>query len=125
MSCFQKKLREYFRELKSELPGSAKMQRTVVDSIRSSVDCFIAENPNASFESVVASFGTAQEIADTCVETMAADTIRRQLKRKNNVTRTVAAVMLALVLFWGIAVTTVTHNALGDSMEYYIVEIIK
>lgn len=119
MSNLQKELKEYYKELRSELPGSAKKRKAVIASLKSSIDCYIAENPDASFESIVESFGTAEEIANSNIEAEDSGTIRRQLGSKGEIALIVVAVLLAAALIWGASVTLLNCSASDDVEPYH------
>lgn len=99
-----KELKSYFREIKEVLPGNDCKKKKILRDIRLSVDNFLEENPDATFEAVVEHFGTPQQIGDSYTVEMPPWEMQRQLKIKKRIIGIVAGAVACALLLWGIAI---------------------
>jgi len=63
MKKLETELREYYAQIRKQISDSA-MQKKITDDLRSDVQAYLSENPEADFSDIVARFGTPDEISD-------------------------------------------------------------
>lgn len=59
----EKQLSQYFKEIKKNLPVNHTGRNEIMASIKQNVNDFLTTYPNASFEDIVAEFGSAADVA--------------------------------------------------------------
>lgn len=63
-----KEIRCYLRQLKSSLQCGFRTRKKLLAQFRHSLSTFLEENPNPTFEHLIASFGPPEEMADILME---------------------------------------------------------
>lgn len=111
----------YYRSIQKALPCSGCQKRKLMKDIRCSVDSFLQEHPDATFETVSAHFGSPQQIADTYTEEMSPQELQTQLKARKRVVGIVAAAAASIIFIWLAYITVVTCDELNNNPGYIIV----
>ena len=111
-------LKEYYRSIQKLLPCSLCQKRKLMKDIRCSVDSFLQEHPDATFETVSAHFGTPQQIAETYTEEMSPQELQKQLKVKKRIIGIIAGAAACALLIWGIAVGIALVNEFANADSY-------
>lgn len=115
-----KKLQNYFREIKKELPCGGCKRRKILRDLRQSVDDFLAENPEATYDRVVELFGTPQQIADSCVAEMPPREVQKKLKIKRWIIGIVAGAAACALLIWLISVGIMFMKEIRSAGGYHV-----
>lgn len=117
--------RQYVREIKATLPGAGKQRKIILNRIRATVEEFLVENPDASYEEIVSRLGSPKQIAASCLEEMDTAEVVKKLHTKKWIVCIVAAAAVAVVLMWAGVVFSalIGHNGMmnGHFEEYVIV----
>ena len=113
-------LKEYYRSIQKLLPCSLCQKRKLMQDIRCSVDSFLQEHPDATFETVSAHFGTPQQIAESYIEEMSPQELQQQAKVKKRIVGIIAAAAACALLIWGIAVGIALVNEFASADGYHI-----
>lgn len=110
-------LKQYYRNIEKKLtPGSHK--KRFLHELRTSVDAWLEENPNADFHAVQQRFGTPERIAAEYAGEADTQEIAKKYKlRKWTVSIVAGAAVLAL-LMWLIAIVLAYINAADDAGGY-------
>ena len=111
-------LKEYYRSIQKLLPCSLCQKRKLMKDIRCSVDSFLQEHPDATFETVSAHFGTPQQIAESYIEEMSPQELQQQAKVKKRIVGIIAAAAACALLIWGIAVGIALVNEFANADSY-------
>ena len=72
-------LKQYYRNIRSELPCSWGQRNRILRQIRESVDNYLEENPDADFAAIEAHFGNAQTIASSYIDVQDAPELLRKM----------------------------------------------
>ena len=99
-----KELKTYFGEIKKSLPCGNKGKKKILRDIQLSVENFLAENPDATFEAVVNHFGTPTQIADTYTEEMPTQELQKKMKTQKWIIGMIAGAAACALLIWLVAV---------------------
>lgn len=106
-------LKQYYRNIRSELPCSWGQRNRILRQIRESVDNYLEENPDADFAAIEAHFGNAQTIASSYIDVQDAPELLRKMRIKKRVIAIVAGAMAVVLLIWGAAVVWAALDAKG------------
>lgn len=117
-----KELTQYYKSIQRLLPCTGVQKKRFMHDMIHSVNAYLLENPNVSFDAVASHFGTPQEIADTYIEEIPPLELRQKLKRKKQIVNIIAAVAASIVLLWGAVVTIALINELNDADGSVIAE---
>ena len=117
-----RELKKYFHEIEKNLPCGNREKKKILRDLRLSVENFLAENPEATFEAVVDHFGTPAQIVDTCTEEMPTLELQKKLKIKRWIIGVIAGVAACALLVWGIAVGIILVNELKRDDGLVVVE---
>ena len=99
-----KELKTYFGEIKKSLPCGNKEKKKILRDIQLSVENFLAENTDATFEAVVNHFGTPTQIADTYTEEMPTQELQKKMKTQKWIIGMIAGAAACALLIWLVAV---------------------
>ena len=102
--------RTYLRKVRSYLPCSRKVKNQIMAQIADSVGGYLAEEPEAAYEQIVARFGAPETIAAACVESTGTAEILRALQIRRRIVAIVAGIMAVVLLSWAVAVTWAVIN---------------
>ena len=97
-------LRRYYRRIRGYLPCSGKMKNRILTTIRTNVDCFLEENPNAEFGHIQAWFGSPEAVAAGYLSEMNERELLESLNIRQRIHRITVCTFLLLVLLWAAAV---------------------
>ena len=101
---------KYLRKVRSYLPCSRKVKNQLMAQIADSVGSYLTEEPEATYEQIVARFGNPETIAAAYVESTGTAEILRALQIRRRIVAIVAAVMAVILLSWAIVVTWTAIN---------------
>ncbi len=93
-------MKAYLRQVKGWLPCGGKMKRQIMEKIRISVGRFLEEEPGADYQSIVARFGTPQQIASAYVDEQDTTVLLSQLRFRKKVITLLSAMALAALALW-------------------------
>lgn len=106
--------RQYMQEVKAMLPDAGKQKKAILNRIRTTVEEYLAGNPNAVYEEIVSRLGSPNQIAASCLEEMDTAELMKQLRTKKKMVCIVTAAALVIVMLWvGVVFSAlVGHNGM-------------
>lgn len=117
----QKQLNNYFREIRSYLPCSTKLKKSILSRLEETVNSYLHDNPDADFAQLEAHFGTPRQIADSYISELSVTEISEKLQIRKRILITVGAVCAAIFAIWlivvGIAMINEWNSAGGQIIE--------
>lgn len=117
MERHSRAVRRYLREIRGWLPCSGKLKRGILERIEHTIQEYLAENQNASYEELTERFGMPQQIAASYVEEMGTDELLRDLRIRRKIMKIVAATAAVAFILWAgyltIALIDVHENVNG------------
>jgi hypothetical protein len=116
--------KQYYHELKKQLPCSAAQKKLYLAELDRSVTAFVQQHPNAALSDLYTAFGDPHTIADSFLEQADAQSYQRQL----SLTRKIAGGVLSIVAVLAIALGVIAYlyaDALQDYFGGYYVETIE
>lgn len=99
-----KELKKYYRQVGSWLPCGGRLKRQLMANIRSTVDGYLHEHPEADFATLQDHFGTPQQIATAFVDEMGTEELLIKLHMRNKIIKIVLLCAGALIAIWALAV---------------------
>ena len=99
-------LKQYLQEVKRLLPCSSSEKKRFIMELEADVSAFLENHPNASLESLYASIGSPESIA----ESFMARITPRQLSRKLSVKRKIVIGVIATVAVLMIVLGSIAYN---------------
>ena len=113
-------LNRYYRQIRRQLSCTPERKRRIIEDIRSGVESFLEENPDADMAAVTARFGTPEQITEGYLNEMDTKEIQKQLRVRGKVIRAVAVAVVAALLMWGTAIVIALVNEFITA-DYHIV----
>lgn len=98
MKANDRALKRYYRDIRSWLPCSRKNEKRILEQIRSSVEGYLEQNPEADINRVQTEFGSPQTIAASYVENMGAAEILKDLRLRRRIFAAVASAVAIILL---------------------------
>ena len=96
----EKELKKFYKEIAKALPAEGR--KTLIPGIQAGVESFLAENPDAAIEDVIAYVGTPVDIAGEYYATQEGAVITRKINLSRIILITVVSVVsLALLIYAG------------------------
>ena len=122
-SNFEGQLADYISEIKKQLCCDRKAKKQFISDLQNTILEYREANPNATFDELIAHFGTPETIARDFLEN-AEEYRSRESKNKKALRITLIALLTALLIFVGIiAIVIVTNNR--RTAGYYYTEEVK
>lgn len=103
MKAQNKKLKKYYRSIRSWLPCSGKLKKKILGEIHSTIETYQAENPDADFADIEKRYGSPKQIAASYIDEMETGELLWDLRIRRRVVRTVTAAVAAAVILWTVA----------------------
>ncbi len=115
-------LKKYYREIGKSLSCSNKEKERILDSIKSSVECYLFENPDASIDDILKKFGSAKEIAEEYYNNESTEDISTKIKIKKKILVCVVASLAIALVMYGIVIASACiadiEKTNGDYVTY-------
>ena len=92
--------RRYIADVRSLLPWVDKGRRRLLSDLRSDVECFLQENPQADRAALDARFGTPQQIVTGYLEMMDLDQFRRAMRLRKVILWTAGILVAFILITW-------------------------
>lgn len=115
--------RRYLHDIRNLLPWVSGGKRKFLSDLRSSVECFLLENPEADRAQLEDRFGTPKQIASSYMETLDLDQLRRAMKLRKVILWIVVTLALIILVSWIITVWWAIVDT-RSSNRGYIVDIL-
>ncbi len=106
----------YVREVNKELIATGKQKRKLFGDLKSDIHDRIADGKIASYEDIVAHFGTPAQVAKDFFAT--ADV--KEIKKKLMIRRSIVLAVVFCVLLWGAHVAYAMYEAKADIHTYAV-----
>ena len=94
-----KELRKYCRAIERQLYCNKDLKKQFLQSMHSSIETFLEENPTATMLDIYTSYGTAEEIVDAFYEDNPESAV---VRKKTKVISSTIAVFLAVAICFGL-----------------------
>ena len=117
-----KKIKQYYRQISRHLSCANRRKKQIIEDIRSGVESFLEENPEADISVVVERFGTPEQITEGYLNEMDTGEMRKCLNTQKRVLGVLITVAAATLAIWLIAVIIASVHEWGTSASYIVVE---
>ena len=113
---------KYCRAVSSWLPCSRKVKADLLNSIRMNVGNYMEANPLASYDDIVACFGTPQQIAAACVAEMGTAELIKHLhvRRRIFLIFIITCVVFLLLWFSAAGILIYLESLAGEAEQLFI-----
>lgn len=108
MNNLEKNISSYLREIKKSLPCSFNTKYAFISMLKSRINDFLQENSGATFDDIIAHFGTAEAI----VNEFDVNEYSSEFKRRKMIIRFLEIIVVLLI-----AVCIITGIALYESQD--------
>ena len=112
----------YFREIKALLLCSKEQKDELLLGLKSDVEDFIEEHPDATLQDLKDHFGTPESIADSYQSTVGESEIRKKFHYSRRIAYIVGAAVSVLFLVIFVGFVLYFAKLMKDVPEYYVVE---
>ena len=110
----EKDLKKYYKDISKTLPRGRKKE--IIRTIKSSVDSYLAENPNAKIDEVINYFGEPNDIAQSYYDNEKAEDISSKIKLSHKILICIVTVLaLALLIYIVFVVKALIHSIQTES----------
>lgn len=112
----------YFREIKALLLCSKEQKDELLLGLKSDVEDFIEEHPDATLQDLKDHFGTPESIADSYQSTVGESEIRKKFHYSRRMAYIIGAAVSVLFLVIFVGFVLYFAKLMKDVPEYYVVE---
>lgn len=112
----------YFREIKALLLCSKEQKEELLLGLKSDVEDFIEEHPDATLQDLKDHFGTPESIADSYQSTVGESEIRKKFHYSRRMAYIIGAAVSVLFLVIFVGFVLYFAKLMKDVPEYYVVE---
>lgn len=119
-------IRRYYGEIRKNLPCRGRRKREFMTKIKSMVDQYLQENPQADVSDVTARFGTPQQIASAYLNEQDDQVLVRDMRVGNRVVKVaLAAALVVIMIFAGTMVVALIdrHDDMSGNITRYVVDL--
>lgn len=110
----------YLWKVRGWLPCSGKLKREIMARIKTVLDDYLNDHPDADFAELSHRFGTPQQIAASYIEEMNVQDLLKQLRIRRKIICIVVATALTLVSLWaGVVITALIRHV--KAMDGYLI----
>ena len=117
-----KLLRRYYRRIRSWLPCSRKIKKSIIQRIDNTIQDRLALNPSCKLSEIEQWFGTSQQIAATYIDEMDMQDLLRSLKIRKKVLRIILIAVAIMISIYIAAITAAFINELDNASGQIIEE---
>lgn len=114
----KKEMNCYYRRIKKSLPCYNKAMKKMLDNLKSSVETYLDEKPNAEFRDIERHFGTAEQISND-FSTVISEPQIKAYKRTKYIRIALLSVLSAILVFIGALTIIIYINNSRDTIYYY------
>ena len=115
-----KELKKYYHEIGKSLSCSNKEKKKIIGSIKSSVECYLSENPDSNIDDIIKKFGSAKDIADEYYNNESTEEISAKMKNSRKIFMCIViGIIVALVLYVIVIISALIDNM--NSVDNYSV----
>ena len=97
-------LKKYYQEISMWLPCSCKEKKRILQNIKTNMNDYLINNPEASIQDIENHFGSAKMIASCYIDITDRDSILQSLRNRKINKRFILATAAAIILLWGCVV---------------------
>ena len=108
-----RELNGYLRKVEKRICAPAPLRRAFLQDAREKAECFLSENPTASFQDVQAFLGDPEKLAAAFTDTLEPDNTARYIRRKQWVRRLALGVLVAFCLL------SITYGVIAATYAIY------
>lgn len=123
MKVKNKSLHKYLNAVKGLLPCSFKQKKSVLRTIKASMQAYLSEHPQASTDELVNQFGSPEQIAAAHIDVMDTAELLKQLRMKKRISRILTTIVAVVLLIWTIAVTVAFIDELNSDPGHVIKQV--
>lgn len=106
-----KELKQYYHEIDKILSCNNRKKKNILESIKTSVECYLSENPDSSIDDVIERFGSPKEIADEYYYSEGSEAISAKMKKSKKILICVIATLcLALLIYIAVVISALIHD---------------
>ena len=116
-----KNIKQYYRQISRHLSCANRRKKQIIEDIRSGVESFLEENPEADISVVIERFGTPEQITEGYLNEMDTGEMRKCLNTQKRVLGVLITVAAAALAIWLIAVIIASVHEWGTSASYIVV----
>ena len=116
-----KNIKQYYRQISRHLSCANRRKKQIIEDIRSGVESFLEENPEADISAVIERFGTPEQITEGYLNEMDTGEMRKCLNTQKRVLGVLITVAAAALAIWLIAVIIASVHEWGTSASYIVV----
>ena len=116
--------RQYLREIRGCIPCYGKAKYEILRKIKGMIRVALSEEPEMSYEMLVARFGTPQQIAASYVDELDTLELLKKLRMRNKIIAIVCATAAIILAIWVGVVVTATrahYSQMNGYFEEYVV----
>lgn len=115
-----KELKQYYHEIGKALTCNNREKKNIINSIKTSVECYLSENPDLTIDDIIKKFGSVKDIAEEYYNNESAENITAKMKKSKKILLCVIVTLsLALLIYIVIAITAFIQGT-SKSDGYYV-----
>ena len=112
-------IRSYYRQVSGWLPCGGVHKRRIMARIRSNVNGYLAQNPEAGPEQLRAHFGEPKDIAAAYVSDLDTGELLAALRIRRRIAAAVLAAVMFIAVTWGVSVLWAIEEAKASFGGHY------
>lgn len=114
-----KKLADYYKQIKKGLVGSGKEKREIMRHLKLDIGDYIEENPDYQFEDILDHFGTPQSFTAEYLSHMGNREITEQVTKAKKIRKWIILAIAAVIVIAAVGTTIMVLENNSHVVEYY------
>lgn len=120
MNKLNRDARRYLRRIRGWIPCTGSLKRKMISQICGDLTDFLEEKPDADYGTIVARFGTPQQIAAAYVDETETGELLKMLRIRRRIVTITLATATILVAMWAATVTAAYLDNASSEIVYII-----
>lgn len=100
----QRNLQRYYRKIQRKLPTNGTVSKSIMASIRHSVEDYLHTHPDADEQALLEHFGDPETIAASFIACADIKELLAEYRKQQKIFRIILAAILTALLLWGVFV---------------------
>lgn len=115
-------VKQYLKEIKTQLPCSASQKKRYMADISASISSYVQQSSDCDYEELCKSFGTPEEIAESCIADLNSGEYHKKLSTKRFIRiGIILGVLLAVTIAAALISSAISDWKIANGYYYEVI----
>lgn len=113
-----KELKQYYHEIGKFLSCDNRKKKNILGLIKTSVECYLSDNPNSTIDDIIKNFGSPKDISCEYYNNENPEEITANIKKSKKIVMCVVATLCFALLIYIAVIVTALINDINSTASY-------